>query len=88
MIFTMNKKWMWLAVALMCTCGHSPEYLTTNSMTNWLYTLRWQYWIPTLPYWIGVDTVIIVLSTVVGMGVIVGLRRARLPNAVDQYAPK
>lgn len=84
-IITQNKGWMWLAVALMACIGHSAEYLTSNSMTNWMYNLRWQYWIPTLPYWIGVDTVIIVLSTVVGVGVLIGLHRAHLPNAPDEY---
>lgn len=82
-ILTLDKKWMWPAVFLMCTAGHSAEFLTTNSMTSWLYHLSWQYWVPTLPYWMMVDTVIIVISTVVGVSVMIGLKKARLPQFSD-----
>lgn len=82
-ILTLDKVWMWPAVFLMCSAGHSAEFMTTNSMTNWLYNLSWQYWVPTLPYWIGVDTVIIVNSTAVGVGVMVGMRKAHLPQFTD-----
>ncbi len=82
-ILTLHKGWMWPAVFLFCSVGHAAEFMTTNSMTNWLYNLSWQYWVPTLPYWIGVDTVIIVISTAVGVGVMVGLRKAHLPQFAD-----
>jgi len=82
-IFVQNKKWMWLAIFFIVTAAHSAEYLTTNAMTNWMWHLTWQYWVPTLPYWIGVDTIIIVFSTIVGGLVIVGLRRAHLPQFSD-----
>ncbi|NMC11548.1 MAG: hypothetical protein GYA34_01555 [Chloroflexi bacterium] len=87
-ILTQNKLWMWPALFLFASTGHAAEYLTTNSLTNWLYSLTWQYWIPTLPYWIGVDTVIIILATIVGVGVLIGLHRARLPHASDLYIQK
>ncbi|MBN1538315.1 MAG: hypothetical protein JW908_16380 [Anaerolineales bacterium] len=87
-ILTQNKVWMWPALFLFASIGHAGEYLTSNSMTNWMYNLTWQYWIPTLPYWIGVDTVIVVLSMVVGVGVLIGLHRARLPHASDLYIKK
>jgi len=79
-----DKKWMWVAVFFLVTAGHSAEFLTTNSMVNWMWNLSWQYWVPTLPYWIGVDTVIIAISTVVGGVVTIGLRRAHLPQYSDQ----
>jgi len=79
-----DKKWMWVAVFFMVSAGHSAEFMTTNAMTNWMWNLSWQYWVPTLPYWIGVDTVIIALSTVVGGLVIIGLRRAHLPQISDR----
>jgi hypothetical protein len=82
-ILTLHKVYMWPAVFLMACVGHSVEYLTTNDMVNWMYKLTWQYWVPTLPYWIGVDTVIILVSTAVGVGVLVGLRKARLPQFAD-----
>ncbi len=82
-ILTLHKVYMWPAVFLMVCVGHSVEYLTTNDMVNWMYKLTWQYWVPTLPYWIGVDTVIILVSTAVGVGVLVGLRKARLPQFAD-----
>ena len=82
-ILTLHKVYMWPAVFLMACVGHSVEYLTTNDMVNWMYKLTWQYWVPTLPYWIGVDTVIILVSTAVGVGVLIGLRKARLPQFAD-----
>ncbi|HVN53170.1 MAG TPA: hypothetical protein VMT46_02485 [Anaerolineaceae bacterium] len=82
-ILTLQKGWIWPAVFLMCCVGHSAEFMTTNSMTNWLFNLSWQYWVPTLPYWIGVDTVIILISTAVGVSVMVGLKKARLPQFSD-----
>ena len=78
-IITQNKKTMWLAVFVMCIIGHAAEFLTTNTMVNWMFNLSWQYWVPTLPYWIMVDTVVILASTIVGVGVLVGLKKARLP---------
>jgi len=83
-ILTLHKVYMWPAVFLMACVGHSVEYLTTNDMINWMYKLTWQYWVPTLPYWIGVDTVIVLVSTAVGVGVLVGLRKARLPQYADR----
>jgi len=82
-ILTLDKVWMWPAVFLIVAASHSAEYLTTNSMVNWMFNLTWQYWVPTLPYWIGVDSIIIVLATVVGVGVMTGLRRAHLPQIAD-----
>jgi hypothetical protein len=87
-ILNLHKVYMWPAVFLMCCVGHAGEYLTTNVMTNWLFKLSWQYWVPTLPYWIGVDTVIIVVSTFVGVGVLYGLRKARLPQYADNLPAK
>ena len=84
MIVQQDKKWMWVAIFLLVATGHSAEYLTTNAMTNWMWNLTWQYWVPTLPYWIGVDTIIIAISTVVGGLVIIGLRRAHLPQFSDR----
>ncbi len=78
-ILTQNKVWMWPAVFLMCTVGHAAEFLTTNTMVNWMFNLSWQYWVPTLPYWILVDTVVILASSLVGVGVMIGLKKARLP---------
>jgi hypothetical protein len=78
-ILTQHKVWMWPAVFLMCTTGHAAEFLTTNTMVNWMFNLSWQYWVPTLPYWIMVDTVVILASTIVGVGVMIGLKKARLP---------
>jgi hypothetical protein len=78
-ILTQHKVWMWPAVFLMCTAGHSAEFMTTNTMVNWMFHLSWQYWVPTLPYWIMIDTIIILASTLVGVGVLVGLKKARLP---------
>jgi hypothetical protein len=88
MIATANKKWIWVAVFCVASCGHAAEFLTTNAMTNWMWNLSWQYWVPTLPYWIGVDTVIIALSTVVGALVVIGLRRAHLPQISDNLVEK
>jgi len=76
---------LWVSVALLACIGHSVEYLTANVMTNYMFNLTWQYWVPTWPYWVGVDTVTIALSTIVGVGVLVGLRRARLTQAADIY---
>lgn len=86
-LLTLNKAGMWPAMFLIACVGHSAEYATSNSMTNWMFHLTWQYWVPTWPYWVGVDTVIIVLATIVGVAVLTGLRRARLPHAADLYAP-
>jgi hypothetical protein len=84
-IITTHKTMIWPAMFLMASVGHSAEYLTSNDMTNWMFNLTWQYWVPTWPYWVGVDTVIIVLSTIVGVGVLIGLRRARLIQAADIF---
>jgi len=84
-IITTHKTMIWPAMFLMACIGHSAEYLTSNDMTNWMFNLTWQYWVPTWPYWVGVDTVIIVLSTIVGVGVLIGLRRARLIQAADIF---
>jgi len=83
-IIEQDKKWLWVAVFFIVTAGHAAEFMTTNTMVNWMWNLSWQYWVPTLPYWIGVDTIIILLSTVVGGLVIIGLRRAHLPQISDQ----
>lgn len=85
MILTQNKAGIWPAVFLMCVVGHAGEYMTANVLTNWMFNLTWQYWVPTWAYWVGVDTIIIVLSTIVGVGVLTGLRRARLPHAPELY---
>ncbi|MDD5367927.1 MAG: hypothetical protein PHQ40_02485 [Anaerolineaceae bacterium] len=82
-ILTLDKRSIWPAVFLMCTAGHSAEFMMTNSMMNWLYNLSWQYWVPTLPYWIMVDTIIILISTAVGVSVMIGLRKAHLPQFSD-----
>ncbi|NPV56138.1 MAG: hypothetical protein HPY76_05610 [Anaerolineae bacterium] len=82
-ILTQHKVWMWPAVFLMCTVGHAAEFMTTNTLVNWMFNLSWQYWVPTLPYWIMVDTVVILASTIVGVGVLIGLKKARLPNYAD-----
>ncbi len=82
-ILTQHKVWMWPAVFLMCAAGHSAEFMTTNTMVNWMMHLSWQYWVPTLPYWIMVDSIIILASTLVGVGVLVGLKKARLPLFAD-----
>ena len=84
-ILTLDKARIWPAMFLFVTVAHSAEYLTTNSMVNWMYNLSWQYWVPTWPYWVGVDTVIIIISTIIGVGVLTGLRRARLPHAAEYY---
>jgi hypothetical protein len=78
-ILTQHKVYMWPAVFLMCTAGHSAEFMMTNTMVNWMFHLSWQYWVPTLPYWIMIDTVVILASTIVGVGVLTGLKKARLP---------
>jgi hypothetical protein len=78
-ILTQHKVYMWPAVFLMCTAGHSAEFMMTNTMVNWMFHLTWQYWVPTLPYWIMIDTVVILASTIVGVGVLTGLKKARLP---------
>ncbi len=82
-ILTQHKVWMWPAVFLMCTVGHAAEFMTTNTMVNWMFHLSWQYWVPTLPYWIMIDTVVILASTIVGVGVLNGLKKARLPQFSD-----
>lgn len=82
-IINQDKKWIWPALFLLVSAAHSAEFMTTNTMVNWMWNLSWQYWVPTLPYWIGVDTVIIALSVVVGGLVIIGLRRAHLPQFTD-----
>jgi hypothetical protein len=82
-ILTLHKVWMWPAVFLMCTVGHAAEFMTTNTMVNWMFNLSYQYWVPTMPYWIMVDTVVIAVSTAVGVGVLIGLRKARLPQFAD-----
>ncbi len=82
-IINQHKIWMWPAVFLMCTVGHAAEFLTTNTMVNWMFNLSWQYWVPTLPYWIMVDTVVILGSTIVGVGVMIGLKKARLPHFAE-----
>ena len=82
-ILTQHKVWMWPAIFLMCTVGHAAEFMTTNTMVNWMFHLSWQYWVPTLPYWIMIDTVIILASTIVGVGVLSGLKKARLPQFSD-----
>lgn len=82
-ILTLHKVWMWPAVFLMCTVGHAAEFLTTNTMVNWMMNLSYQYWVPTMPYWVMVDTVIILVSTAVGVGVLIGLSKARLPQFAD-----
>ena len=82
-ILTQHKVWMWPAVFVMCTVGHAAEFMTTNTMVNWMFHLSWQYWVPTLPYWIMIDTVIILASTIVGVGVLKGLKKARLPQFSD-----
>ena len=79
----MDKVKLWPAMFLAIIVGHSAEFLTSNILANTLFTLRWQYWVPTLPYWIGVSVVILVISSFVGVAVITGLRRAKLPNAAD-----
>lgn len=59
------------------------EILKVKSrLPDWI-NLTWQYWVPTWPYWVGVDTVTIVMSTVVGVGILTGLRKARLIQAAD-----
>jgi hypothetical protein len=78
-ILTQHKVYIWPAVFLMCTAGHSAEFMMTNTMVNWMFHLTWQYWVPTLPYWIMIDTVVILASTIVGVGVLTGLKKARLP---------
>jgi hypothetical protein len=82
-ILTQHKVYMWPAIFLMCTVGHAAEFMTTNTMVNWMFHLSWQYWVPTLPYWILIDTVIILASTIVGVGVLSGLKKARLPQYSD-----
>jgi hypothetical protein len=82
-ILNQHKVYMWPAVFLMCTVGHAAEFMTTNTMVNWMFHLSWQYWVPTLPYWIMIDTVIILASTIVGVGVLSGLKKARLPQFSD-----
>ncbi len=82
-ILELDKVWMWPAVALMVIVTHSAEFLTTNSMTNWIMNLSWQYWVPTWLYWVGVDAVIIVIATFIGVGIMTGLRKARLTHIVD-----
>ncbi|RPI88357.1 MAG: hypothetical protein EHM41_01635 [Chloroflexi bacterium] len=82
-ILTGSKAGLWAGVALIATVGHSAEFMTSNVMTNYMYNLTWQYWVPTWPYWVGVDTVTIVMATVVGVGILSGLRKARLIQAAD-----
>jgi hypothetical protein len=82
-ILIQHKVWMWPAVFLMCMVGHAAEFMMTNTMVNWMFHLSWQYWVPTLPYWIMIDTVIILASTIVGVGVMIGLKKARLPLFAD-----
>jgi hypothetical protein len=82
-ILTLHKVRLWPAVFLMCSVGHAGEFMMTNTMVNWMFKLSWQYWVPTLPYWIMVDSVIIVVSTFVGVGVLIGLSKARLPQFAD-----
>ena len=65
-------------------CGHAGELMMTNTMVNWMFNLFWQCSIPALPYWILTDTVIMVVSIFVGVGVLIGLRKARLPQYADQ----
>ncbi len=82
-ILSMDKVKFLPAMLLVVIVGHSSEFLTSNVLANTLFTLRWQYWVPTWPYWTGVSVVILVLSTFVGVAVVKGLRRAKLPNAAD-----
>lgn len=80
-IKTADKIKMWPAVFLFAAIGHSAHFLMSNILTNYMWDLSWQYWIPTYWYWVGVDTMIITVATVVGVSVVYGLRKARLPNA-------
>ncbi len=83
-IKTADKVKMWPAVFLMAAIGHSAHFLMSNILTNYMWDLSWQYWVPTYWYWVGVDAVIIIVSTAVGVSVLYGLRKARLPNAATQ----
>lgn len=82
-IITQHKVWMWPAVFLMCSVGYSARFMTGNSIINWMSRLSWQFWVPTWPYWTIVDTVVILASAIVGVGVLTGLKKARLPNFSD-----
>jgi len=82
-ILTQHKVWMWPAVFLMCSSGYAARFMTGNSIINWMSRLSWQYWVPTWPYWTLVDTVVILASTFVGVGVLIGLKKARLPQFSD-----
>ncbi len=84
-ILSLDRVRIWPAMFLYVTVAHSAEFLTTNAMVNWMYDLSWQYWVPTWLYWVSVDTVIIVISTIIGVGVLTGLHRARLPHATEIY---
>lgn len=85
-IMTADKVKMWPAVFLMAATGHSAHFLMSNILTNYMWDLTWQYWVPTWPYWAGVDTIIVAVSTLVGVSVLYGLRKGRLPNAATIYA--
>lgn len=82
-VLSMDKVKIWPAMLLLIIVGHSAEFLTSNVLANTLFNLRWQYWVPTWPYWTGVSAVIVVIATFVGVAVVTGLRRAKLPNAAD-----
>ena len=74
---------MWVGVFFMVSASHSAEYLTTNSMVNWMY--------PSLLAVLGAYTSVLdwrgydhhCFATAVGVGVMTGLRRAHLPQVAD-----
>ena len=45
--------------------------MVTNTIVNRMLTLSWQYWASKIPYWVVIDTVIIIGFFLVGMGVLV-----------------
>ncbi len=42
-----DKVKMWPAVFLMACIGHAGEFLNANILTNCMWDLSWQYWVPT-----------------------------------------
>lgn len=84
-ILKLDTKSLVPAMMVFAIIGHSAEFLLANIYSIYMFKLPWQYWIPTWAYWVGVDTVIVVVAGVVGAALVVGLRKARIPTAMDLF---
>jgi uncharacterized membrane protein len=84
-ILDLNTKSLLPAMIVFSIIGHSAHFLLSNVFSLYMYNLPWQYWIPTWAYWMSVDTAIIVVSGILGSALVLGLRKARIPTAMDIF---